>query len=328
MAQEENRKRLQYLFNRGYTSGVALCEITGIPKSTVYDVLARIRAGGDMDHHPGAGRPLSLDVNNRRRLAQLALKHPLLPASAIRDRAVLRGCPSVSARTVQRSLSRSGIFKMVPKPALALTPEQKAKRVLFCDAHLMDDFSKTFITDESSFLLERHRCPRWSATQPLHIPTSKFSRSVMIWGGISTMGPTSIAIIQGTVDQYKYQEILAEHLLGVADAYYGDDWRLQQDNATPHVSRSTKKWLDANVPAVLAWPANSADLSPIENVWTIVKDAVEKSEPKNLNEFRDSIVSTWNKIDPELTSRLMASMPLRLKACRDLRGEEINLKLI
>jgi hypothetical protein len=109
----------------------------------------------------------------------------------------------------------------VPKPALALTPEQKTKRVLFCDAHLTDDFSKTFFTDESSFLLERRRCPRWSATQPLCIPTSKFSKSVMIWGGISTMGPTSIAIIQGSVDQYKYQDILAEHLLGVADAYYG-----------------------------------------------------------------------------------------------------------
>jgi transposase len=328
MAHEENRKRLEFLYTCGYTSGVALCKITGIPKSTVYDVLARIRAGEDMEHQPGAGRPRSLDANNRRRLCQLALKNPMLSAAAIRDKAVLRGCPSVSARTVQRSLSGSGIFKLVPKPVLALTPEQKRKRVLFCDEHLMDDFSKTFFTDESSFLLERHRCPRWCAKQPKRIPTSKFSKTVMIWGGISTMGPTSIAIIQGSVDQYKYQDILAEHLVGAGDAYYGENWRLQQDNATPHSARSTKEWLEANVPSILPWPANSADLSPIENVWTIVKDAVEKSQPKNINEFRDSIVSTWNQIDADLTSRLIASMPARLKACRDLRGEEINLKYI
>jgi hypothetical protein len=86
--------------------------------------------------------------------------------------------------------------------------------------------------------------------------------------------------------------------------------------------------LEENVPSVLAWPANSADLSPIENVWTIVKDVVEKSLPKNINEFRDAIVTSWNQIDADLTSRLIAAMPARLKACRDQRGEEINLKFI
>jgi transposase len=280
MAQADNRNRLSYLYDRGYTSAVALQQITGIPKSTVYDVLSRIKAELPMYHLPGGGRPSLLDGTYRRCIVQTALKNPLISAEEIRDKAVLRGCPEVSSRTIQRCLSSSGIFKMVPKPVLALTPEQKQKRVLFCDQHIADDFSTTFFTDESSFLFERHRCPRWSARKPYEIPTSKFGKSIMIWGGISTMGPTSVAVIQGTVDQYKYQDILQEHLLGVVDACYGDNWRFQQDNATPHKARSTQKWLQAHVPSILQWPPNSADLSPIENVWPLLKRNLEKETPK------------------------------------------------
>lgn len=328
MTQEESRFRLQYLYHQGYTSASALQEITGIPKSTVYDVISRIRQGQDMHHQRGAGRPRSLDANNRRRIAQIALKNPLLSAADIRLKAELRGCPHVSDRTVRRSLSCSGIVKLVPKPALALTVEQKRQRVLFCDAHLMDDFSTTFITDESSFLFERHRCPRWCSSQPLRIPTSKFSKSVMIWGGISTMGPTPLAVVQGTIDQYKYQDILHDHLLVAAEGYYGDNWRLQQDNATPHKAKSTMEWLARNVPAVLEWPPNSADLSPIENVWPILKNIVEKNSSTNFADFRDDVVAAWDNIDPGLTSRLIASIPRRLRACRDLRGGEVNMNLI
>lgn len=328
MAQSDNRKRLEFLYNRGYTNGAVLHTMTGIPTSTIYDVIQRVHAGVNMEHRPGAGRPRLLDPNNRRRIVQLALKHPLRSAAEIGAMAASRGCPTVSSRTVQRSLAASGIFKLVPKPALALTAAQKEKRVLFCDQHLADDFSTTIFTDESSFLFERHRCPRWTAHGSLSVPTSKFSKSVMIWGGISTMGPTPLAVIPGTINQYLYQDILQEYLLGTAEAYYGENWRFQQDNATPHVARSTKQWLETNVPATLSWPPNSADLSPIENLWPLIKNNVEKNAPVNFIDFQSNVVLTWNEIDVDLLSRLIATVPNRLRACRDLRGEQVNLKFI
>ena len=145
----------------------------------------------------------------------------------------------------------------------------------------------------------------------------------MIWGGISTMGPTDICVIKGTVNQEKYVEILNDYLLPSANAYYGNDWVLQQDNAPPHVSRSSQEWLAQNVPAVLAWPPNSADLSPIENMWGIVKDRVEKENAKTFDNFKADIVKIWTDLDPELSSRLIAGVPNRLRWCRDHHGEQV-----
>ncbi len=117
-------------------------------------------------------------------------------------------------------------------------------------------------------------------------------------------------------------------MLPNANAFYGDQWRLQQDNATPHTARTTKTWLAENVPSLMDWPPNSADLSPIENIWPILKNSVEKENAPSVADFQQQIVQKWDSLDVDMLSRLFESLPKRLKACRDARGDEINLKLI
>ncbi len=41
----------------------------------------------------------------------------------------------------------------------------------------------------------------------------------------------------------------------------------QHDNARPHVARICTQFLEAENIPVLAWPANSPDMSPIDHVW-------------------------------------------------------------
>jgi len=45
----------------------------------------------------------------------------------------------------------------------------------------------------------------------------------------------------------------------------------QQDGARAHTSKPTITWLDANIKH---WKPNSPDVSPIENVWSIMATAI------------------------------------------------------
>jgi len=60
----------------------------------------------------------------------------------------------------------------------------------------------------------------------------------------------------------------------------------QQDGARAHTSKATIAWLDTNMKHYIPpddWPPNSPDLSPIENVWSIMATAVYADpEPQSL----------------------------------------------
>ena len=326
MSQFEARKRLEILYTAGVGNRMELAAATGLTPRSVNRIMNRIQSGIPMEHQKGAGRIPLATVNDRRRLVQIALKNPTKPASFIRRRSVELGGPVLSVRTVQRYLSDSDIKKLVPKPALNLSAAHKMARVDFCDQFLHHDFTKTFFTDESSFSFSRLSCPQWSAQKPRRIPTPKFPKTIMVWGGISLMGPTNISIVKGSIDSSKYVDILHDNLLPPAAAYYEQEWELQHDNAPPHVSAWTREWLADNVPSVLPWPANSADLNPVENLWLIMKNAVEKEQAKTFPEFQQKVVQFWDGLELRTTSRWIDLVPLRLRACRDALGNEIDVK--
>ena len=64
----------------------------------------------------------------------------------------------------------------------------------------------------------------------------------------------------------------------------------QQDGARAHTSKATIAWLDADIKYYIPpedWPPNSPDLSPIENVWSIMATAVYADpEPRSLQALK------------------------------------------
>ena len=54
-----------------------------------------------------------------------------------------------------------------------------------------------------------------------------------------------------------------------------DDFLIQQDLSSSHSSKSTTKWLEEKDITITPWPANSADLNPIENLWEIMRKRLE-----------------------------------------------------
>ena len=92
----------------------------------------------------------------------------------------------------------------------------------------------------------------------------------------------------------------------------------QQDGARCHTSAVTTKWLDDNLPSHIKpkdWPPNSPDLSPIENLWSILSLSVYKDpEPKNVYQLKRRLQRAWRSIAVGTLQTLIQSMPDRVSA--------------
>uniref|UniRef100_A0A8D3CD91 Tc1-like transposase DDE domain-containing protein n=1 Tax=Scophthalmus maximus TaxID=52904 RepID=A0A8D3CD91_SCOMX len=73
---------------------------------------------------------------------------------------------------------------------------------------------------------------------------------------------------------------------------------LQHDNLRPHVARICAQFLeDENIP-VLAWPAYSLGMSPIEHVWDALDRRIRQRVPgpANIQQLRTAIEEEWTNI--------------------------------
>ncbi len=70
---------------------------------------------------------------------------------------------------------------------------------------------------------------------------------------------------------------------------------VQHDNARPHVSRISTQFLKAENIPVLAWPAYSLDMSPIEHVWDALDRRIRQRVPvpANIQQLRTAIEEEW-----------------------------------
>ncbi len=73
---------------------------------------------------------------------------------------------------------------------------------------------------------------------------------------------------------------------------------LLHDNARPHVARICTQSLEAENIPVLAWPAYSPDMLPIEHVWDALDRRIRQRVPvpANIQQLRTAIEEEWRNI--------------------------------
>ena len=87
----------------------------------------------------------------------------------------------------------------------------------------------------------------------------------------------------------------------------------KQDGAACHCLKLLSDFLKKKNIKTLDWSGNSQDLSPIENLWALLKDKVANEHPTNPKDLETTIKCTWmQKITAEYFKYLVHSMPCLL----------------
>ncbi len=114
---------------------------------------------------------------------------------------------------------------------------------------------------------------------------------------IQVTGMGSLHVLEGTMNAERYIKLLEQHMLPSRwFIFQGRPCVFQQDNAKPHTAAITTAWLCSRRVRVLNWTACSPDLSPVENIWRIIKRKIRQRRPQTLQQLEIYISQEWDQI--------------------------------
>ena len=146
--------------------------------------------------------------------------------------------------------------------------------------------------------------------------------SVHVWGAFHNSAKSPLVLPDGYLTGVLYRGILQNTLVPFARHYFGDNYRYQDDNATPHRARVVLDFLQQGNVTKMEQPAKSPDCNPIEHLWDELGQAFSSMDnpPQNLDELRQALLDKWVQIPVQRLQPLVASMPRRLAAIIAARG--------
>ncbi len=239
---------------------------------------------------------------------------------------------TLSVNTIHRAIRRCRLklYRSKKKPYLNMI--QKRRRFLWAKAHLKWTVAKwknVLWSDESKFevLFGKLGCHVIRTKEDKDNP-SCYQRSVqkpaslMVWGCMSACGMGRLHIWKSTINAERYIQVLEQHMLpSRRRLFQGRPCIFQHDNARPHTASITTSWLHRRRIRVLKWPACSPDLSPIENIWHIIKRKMRQRRPKTVEQLEACIRQEWDNIPFPKLEQLVSSVPRRLQTVIKRRGD-------
>ena len=107
------------------------------------------------------------------------------------------------------------------------------------------------------------------------------------------------------------------------------DTIFMQDGAPAHTAKLTQNWCQQNLPRFWAkheWLGNSPDLNPIEHLWSILKDNLEKFEQATtVKSLEKNLEKAWASISDDILDNLVCSMPQRMALVLENNGDYIGM---
>ena len=94
----------------------------------------------------------------------------------------------------------------------------------------------------------------------------------------------------------------------------GPRLHFQQDNDVKHTANKIQRYLDNYDTSTMVWPSLSSDLSPIENLWSILDDMIKDRQSTTEEELFQVLETVCKAIVGDLLTHLVDSMPRRIQA--------------
>ena len=308
-----------------------ISRITGHSRDLIREVRKRLLDGTVFTQNDQIGRPSIQNQNLSDAIESITCSNRRMGTKAIVGiLADNQNLPSPSYGTVWKIRHQLGFRYLPPVQTFFVSESQRQKRVEFCKYHLENhtDWSNVLFTDESAFYLDNDHRWVWRRKGEMNVEeiqhrTSKYTKKVMMFGGISYIWKTPLICVDGNIDSAVYCDecIDGTGMVPKMNELYGfRKWKLLQDGAPCHTSEQTMGYIRSYIDLVDNWPANSPDLNVIENLWSIIKRKVEELQPKSTNELIDAIFTVWESIPMDMIRNLIDSMEDRLKKVVHLNG--------
>ncbi|KAL0151377.1 hypothetical protein M9458_053286 [Cirrhinus mrigala] len=215
----------------------AACELN-VHFSTISRLQRRFREFGSTSNRPHNRRPHVTTVATQTAAATIGLHNQ-----------------RISAQTVRNRLREAHLHACCPHGSLALTAVRRRNRLEWANAHgrwrVGERFADVNVVDR----------------------VAHGGGGVMVWAGICYGQRTQVHFIDGILNAQRYCDKILRPI--VVPFIHDHHLILQHDDARPHVAICTQFLEAENIP-VLASPAYSPDMSPIEHVW----DALDRREEK------------------------------------------------
>ena len=146
----------------------------------------------------------------------------------------------------------------------------------------------------------------------------------MVWGAFSAKGPGPISQVVGIMNAQKYIEILENNLEKYLHENMAANYTFQQDNDPKHAAKATKAWFEQKKIKVMEWPAQSADLNPIENLWDYIDRRLKAKQIDKLQHLYPALEEIWKNIPKDFCKKLVDSMPNRCRMVIANKGYKID----
>jgi transposase len=286
------RKRIVAAVEAGEHSLQELADLFSVNLSTIVRLLQRYRRTGSVQPKPhGGGMPRKLDAQAVARLLELVKQQPDATLRQLRDRL---GIPC-SVTTIDRTLKRNRISrkKKTRHAAERDTPRVQQQRQAFCQKLATVAAEHLVFVDETgattAMSREYGRAPigqRVQATAP------GAWKNVTLISAVRGSGVVASLAFPGATDRPAFETYVEKVL--VPELREGDV--VVWDNLSPHQSASARAAIEAVKARVEPLPVYSPDLSPIEEMFSKVKEGLRSIAARTVDGVMAAMGQVLRKI--------------------------------